>query len=82
MNLVVEREQATAQTAEPLRLYVVWIDTNMGDPISDWEMNSDPQPLQSALQEAREAREAGFPAKVVLEGLTPRPDGLFSNPDI
>lgn len=68
------------QAEPPLRQYVVWIDTNCGFGPPDWEMDSPPQPLKPALDEARAARLAGFPAMILLEGQTPRADGLFSNP--
>ncbi len=77
----IERVEATDQVDEPLRFYVVWIETNCGHfDETDWEMNSDPQPLASALTEAAEARRCGYPTQILLEGFTPRPDGLFSNP--
>lgn len=67
-----------------LKLYVVWIDTwvNAGCGIhgSDWEMNSEPRELAEALRESSECTSGGFPTTVTLEGITPRPDGLFSNP--
>lgn len=69
-------------TPEKPLLFVVWIDTNCGnaDFGTDWEMNSPAKPLQHALDEAAEVRTHGFPAIIMPEGMTPRPDGLFSNP--
>lgn len=82
MTIVVERQLEEELPEEAIRpgLFVVWIDTNCSVGVPDWEMNSDPQPLPGALDEAAEARAGGFPAAVLPEGSTPRPDGLFSNP--
>ncbi|MDH5257011.1 MAG: hypothetical protein OEX07_03355 [Gammaproteobacteria bacterium] len=81
METILEKKQAKETDLERIKLYVVWIDTNCGDACgTDWEMNSDPQPLITALKESSEATQAGFPTTIELEGNTPRPDGLFSNP--
>ena len=69
------------QTDGPLSMFVVWIDTNMGviQP-PDWEMNSEPQPLAPALDEAADLRQRDWPVKVLPEGMTPRADGLHESP--
>lgn len=67
------------KTKEPL--YVLWIETNFGDfEDSDWEMNSDPQTLNNAVKEAIEVSKKGWICLICPEGITPRPDKLFSNP--
>lgn len=74
------RESNALSPSAPI-LFVVWIETNMGVCAeTDWEMNSDPQPIQSALVEAEKTRAYEYPTLVAPEGWTPRPDGLFSNP--
>lgn len=68
-------------------LFVVWIDTNLGyeEFGSDWEMNSahlcPAKPILEAIDEAAECRARGFPTKILREGITPRPDGMFTNPE-
>jgi hypothetical protein len=63
-------------------MFVVWIETNMGTcSVEDWEMNSPPQPIHTALTEAEETRAYQYPTLVAIEGFTPRLDGLFSNPE-
>lgn len=86
MNDVIDSQrQAEIQPIRPL-LFVVWIDVSLGldERGTDWEMNSahlcPARPLQDALDEAAECQGHGLPTKIMLEGLTPRPDGLFSNP--
>ena len=86
MNELIEKQvQAHDEKSRPL-LFVVWIDTNLGDDAhgTDWEMNTahlcPAKPLQDALDEAAECQAHGYPTKIMPEGLTPRPDGLFSNP--
>ena len=77
---------ADQQACRPL-LFVVWIDTNLGidEDGTDWEMNSahmcPAKPLQDALDEAAECQAHGFPTTIMPEGMSPRPDGLFSNPN-
>lgn len=76
-----DHEVQDEQTDDQPSMFVVWIDCNVGviEP-PDWEMNSGPQPLAPALDEAADVRQKGWPAKVLPEGVTPRPDGLFENP--
>ena len=67
-------------------LFLVWIDTNCGYDVAgpDWEMNSShlcpAKPIQDALIESAQCQAAGFPTRIMPEGMTPRTDGLFSNP--
>lgn len=81
METVIERVVEDEQTNVPLSMFVVWIDTHVGiiQP-PEWDMNSPPQPLASALDEAAWLRRSDWPAKVLPEGMTPRPDGLFESP--
>ena len=79
--------QLNAEPLTPL-LFVVWIDTNCGNGIeTDWEINGGTgcpghaEPMQQALTHAAWARSRGFPAVLMQPGQTPRPDGLFSNPE-
>lgn len=87
MDVVIEREAETDLKAVPPLLFVVWIDTNLGDLNiapdfgPDWEINSHPKPLGPALDEAAWCRAHDFPSVVLPEGQTPRIDGLFTNPD-
>jgi hypothetical protein len=77
----IDKHQTTEPKDAKPQFFVVWIDCNCGFyDYPDWEMNSPPKLLPGALDEAAEARLAGFPTKVMLEGKTPRSDGLFSNP--
>lgn len=63
---------------EDLSLFQVWVDDNCGFPPGPaWEINSDPQPLRTALVEAQECRTLGFPSVIMLEGVSPRLDGSF-----
>lgn len=80
MTIVIDEQGHEQEQDEVFLLFVVWIDTNMGYSETDWEMNSPPQPLHSALYEAAETRSEGYPTVIMIEGKTPRPDGLFSNP--
>lgn len=86
MTHVIEKQPTTTDQPERPLLFVVWIDSNCGikDLGDDWEMNSThlcpAKPLQDALDEASECQAGGFPTKIMPEGLTPREDGLFSNP--
>jgi len=86
MDHVIEKSPETTKQPERPMLFVVWIDTNLGDTEqgADWEMNSahmcPAKPLQDALDEAAECQAAGYPTKIMPEGLTPRSDSLFSNP--
>jgi hypothetical protein len=66
--------------AAPVQLFVVWIDIYWGNP-ETWEMNSPPQPLSSALDEAARIRRQNWVVRVLPEGQTPRLDGLFESPD-
>ena len=55
-------------------LYVVWIETNLGQhDLTDWWANSDPQPLGTALYELADCRRLGFPTVVLPEGTKPSP---------
>lgn len=78
--------ESESQAPKRLMLFVVWIDTNLGDADAgtDWEMNSahicPAKPLQDALDEAAYLRSHGYPTAIMPEGVSPRPDGLFSNP--
>lgn len=80
MATVIDRQESQQAEDEKLHLFVVWIDTNLGYSETDWEMNSIPRALPGALDEATETRSEGYPTKVMIEGQTPRPDGLFGNP--
>jgi len=67
--------------------YVVWIETNlcMGDE-ADWEQNSKPKSLQLAMEELIDSFDSKtnggtYPATILPLGVTPRSDGLFSNPE-
>lgn len=83
---VLEKQLTTTDQPERPMLFVVWIDCNCGTEElgTDWEMNSThlcpAKPLQDALDESVECQAAGFPTKIMPEGLTPRDDGFFSNP--
>lgn len=81
-STIIDRASCDQTAPDRPALFVVWIDTNLGDvPYpSDWEMNSPPQPLPWALDEAQECRAGGWPTTILPEGQTPRPDGLFTNP--
>lgn len=79
-------DQEIADTAS--MKFVVWIDANCGNGIeTDWEINGGTgypghaEPMQQALAHAAWARSRGFPAVLMPPGQTPRPDGLFSNPE-
>ncbi|ODM71704.1 hypothetical protein [Bradyrhizobium elkanii] len=77
MSIVVV-DRAPNASLEPALLYVVWIETNLGEePDTDWWWNSEPQPLGDALYESAECKRAGFPSVVLPEGTSPRPDGRF-----
>ncbi|WP_157257233.1 hypothetical protein [Methyloversatilis discipulorum] len=81
--MVTERQivEATDSQEIKLGLFQVWIDVNCGlDAAPDWWWNSEPQPLQGALNEAAECRDKGVPARVMPEGMNPRPDGRWDNP--
>lgn len=82
MNHVLEKQPTTTDESEKLMLFVVWADTWCSSVWveSSWEMNSNPQLLSAALDEAVECRAMGYPTKVLPEGMTPRSDGLFSDP--
>ncbi|WP_027489371.1 hypothetical protein [Rhodanobacter sp. OR92] len=80
MQATIERKHEQAESVAPPKLYVVWIDTNLGYTPSDWEMNSAAKTYELAEQEASECYAAGFPAVIMQEGTTPRPDGFFENP--
>ena len=59
--------------------FIVWIDVDCGfKPEPDWEQNSPPQSLRTALIEAQECRIMEFPACICPEGETPRQDGQWS----
>lgn len=78
----IEKERVKHEAPEKELLWVVWVDTNMGfSDEPDWEMNSAPRTLGSALTEAFMLRQRNWPAQVLQEGQTPRGDGLFSNPE-
>lgn len=84
MNICIEEAPSVDISPLPnMPLWIVWIDTNMGDPTSepDWEMNSAPQKLKPALAEASQLRADGWPAKILPEYDTPRADGNFTNPN-
>ena len=60
------------------KLYVVWIDTNLGQPDfgrSKWAENSEPKPLTEALKEVRECLETASesPAAIYPAGTQPTP---------
>ena len=81
MNALLSTLQIPKKAPMKDDLYVVWIETNGGVLTwTDWEQNSDPQKYNTALIESYQAMGAGYPTKVLREGITPRPDGLFTNP--
>ena len=80
MILELDASPSAANAATQPGLYVVWIDTNCGYRSPDWEMNSEPKPLELAEQEASECLLRGFLSLILPEGQTPRLDGHFSNP--
>lgn len=86
MDHILEKQPTTTDQPERPMLFVVWIDCNCGieDLGTDWEMNSahlcPAKPLQDALDESAVCQANGYPTKIMPEGTTPRPDGLFSNP--
>lgn len=80
MDMLIEhqRQDETEDQIPTDGLFQVWIDMNCGiisPPLWDW--NSPPQALPKALAEAAECRRTGCPAKVMPEGVSPRPDGSF-----
>lgn len=75
-----ERNNETRSATAPPKLYMVWIDTDLGYGAPDWEMNSFPKPYELAEQEAAECLAHGFLSLILPEGETPRADGHFSNP--
>lgn len=82
METVIERLTGSTTDDQDINpgLFQVWIDVNCGFNAPDWCWNSEPQPLQTALDEAAECRRMRFPAKVMPEGMNPRPDGRWDNP--
>lgn len=81
MEIVINRQTAKDTLSERPLLFAVWVDVNCGlYPYTDWEMNTHPKELHAALDESFECQQRGFPTKIMLEGKTPRPDGLFTNP--
>ena len=75
-----EQAQDCATTTAPPKLFVVWIDTNCGYDLPDWEINSSPKTKELAEQEASQCLSLGFLSLVLPDGQTPRTDGFFSNP--
>ena len=61
--------------------FVVWIDCDLGCGQPDWEINSEPKTLVEAIEETRECHKGKFPTAILPEGVTPREDGFFSNPE-
>lgn len=82
MTTVIDRQahEVADEQEIMLGLFQVWIDTKCGLFEPDWWWNSEPQPLQGALDEAAECRAGGFPAQVMPEGMNPRSDGRWDNP--
>jgi hypothetical protein len=78
MMVVTEREADAAAIAPAL--FQVWIDLSCGTETPDWWWNSPPKPLPGALDECAECRAGGWIAKVMPEGVNPRPDGRWDNP--
>lgn len=76
----VEQNNETRSVTAPPKLYVVWIDTDLGYGQPDWEMNSAAKPYELAEQEASECLAHGFLSLILPDGETPRSDGYFSNP--
>jgi len=75
--------RATLIEVKELDSFVVWIDVYCGTRLDpDWEQNSDPQSLMTAIREARQCREVGFPACICAKGETPRSDGMMTGPDV
>lgn len=56
-------------------LMQVWIDSNCGiiKP-AHWEENSEPKPLEEAIEEARQAYESEFPIAILPIGVRPWED--------
>jgi len=76
----VEESNETRSVTAPPKLYMVWIDTDLGYGTPDWEINSFAKPYELAEQEVSECLAAGFLSLILPEGETPRSDGHFSNP--
>lgn len=76
----IERSNETCRVTAPPKLYMVWIDTNMGYEVPDWEINSTAKTYELAEQEASECLARGFFSLILPEVQTPRSDGFFSNP--
>lgn len=76
----IERSNETHSLTAPPKLYLVWIDTDMGYGEPDWEINSTAKTYELAEQEASECLARGFFSLILPEGQTPRSDGFFSNP--
>ena len=77
---IVERNRETMGVTAAPKLYVVWIDTNVGYRVPDWEANSPPKTYELAEQEASECLTRGFLSLILPDNETPRSDGHFSNP--
>lgn len=77
--MVVTEREADAGAIAPA-LFQVWIDLTYGTETPDWWWNSPPKPLAGALDECAKCRAEGWIAKVMPEGVNPRPDGRWDNP--
>ena len=82
MATVIDRQLDETTDEQEIKpgLFQVWIDLSCGFATPDWWWNSEPQPLPGALEEAAECRASGFPARVMPEGMNPRPDGRWDCP--
>lgn len=77
--MVVTEREADVAVKVPA-LFQVWIDLSFGTEAPDWWWNSPPKPLSGALDECAKLRTGGWIAKVMPEGVNPRPDGRWDNP--
>lgn len=86
MNLILDKTPINSKLKKQEVLFCVWINCNCDFQEKDWEINSYPKSLKEALDEATESRNLKFESVILLEGLTPRDDGFFTNletePDI
>lgn len=80
VSTLLDHELVATVEGVPPSLYVVWVDTNLGYGVTDWEINTGPTTLELAEEEAACCLALGFLSLILPDGVTPRPDGLFSNP--
>lgn len=81
MTTIIEHTHKSAAVEhKSLILFQVWIDLTFGTETPDWWWNSPPKLLSQALDECTECRQGGWGAKIMPEGVNPRPDGRWDNP--